>query len=78
MKNRLELINQLCDILYQNSDRLMQIAEDAGVHHTTLKYWLSGRTLFPRSDTLYKVATALGYDICLVKRKGIAKLRRAA
>ena len=30
MKNRLELINQLCDILYQNSDRLMQIAEDAG------------------------------------------------
>jgi hypothetical protein len=36
------------------------IAHEAGVHHITIRYWLSGRTRYARRDTLEKVARAIG------------------
>jgi DNA-binding XRE family transcriptional regulator len=43
------------------------LAHDAGVSPQTIWSWESGRTISPRINTMVKVATALGYDIALVR-----------
>lgn len=39
------------------------IADIAGVHENTLRYWMRGHTKNPRIDTLLSVAAALGYEL---------------
>jgi hypothetical protein len=39
---------------------IYMIAAKSGVHHITIRYWLSGRTENPRNDMLERVARAIG------------------
>lgn len=57
------------------ASRWPQVAEDAGVCLATLYNWCYGSTFNPRLNTVIAVATALGYEVQLIKP---AKLRRAA
>lgn len=60
-----------------NDDEKKGIAEEAGVHWTTLYSWCSYKTFAPRIDTLSKVARAMGYDIVLKRTKAAkAVIRR--
>lgn len=43
------------------------VEEVSGVTNVTLYNWLNGKTLYPRIDTLTKVARVLGYEIVLKK-----------
>jgi len=52
------------DLQYWNVD---WVAQEAGVATSTIYFWLEGRTMYPRLDTITKVARAIGYDIQLVK-----------
>ena len=51
------------------------LAETARVSPCTLYNWLDGTTRFPRLDTIFKVARAMGYDIVLQKRSGHRTLK---
>ena len=60
---------QVIDELQEYTDYgKRDIAEQAGVHWTTLYYWIAGRTQKPRLDTVCRVARALGFDLSLVRR----------
>ena len=73
--NKTRIFIDIIHLLWQYNDAgLRSIAEEANVHWTTLYGWRSGKTIAPRSDTLFRVAAALGYDIKLVKKK--LQLRR--
>ena len=54
---------------------IAHIEEESGVTNQTLYNWLNGITMFPRIDTLTKVAEAMGFEIALVKAKGGKKER---
>ena len=55
---------------------ILDVAEQAGVHYTTLYHWLDGRTKTPHLRTFLKVAIVLGYEIQLARIQG--QLRIAA
>jgi DNA-binding phage protein len=51
-------------------------AEFAGVAPATIYFWLDGTTRQPRLTTIIKVASAVGFDIALIKQS--VKLREAS
>jgi len=53
--------------LYEHHE-LVDLAEEAGVHASTLRNWVNDNTLCPQLRTFYPVAFALGYDLKLVKQ----------
>ncbi len=61
------------DIIHElwkySTEGIKDIAEQAGVHWTTLYAWKSGATNAPRLDKIAPVARVLGYDIILRKTK---------
>lgn len=56
----LELIHELWK--YGNF-HIKDIAEEAGVHFTTLYNWRNAKVVSPRLNTLIAVAEALGYTV---------------
>ena len=73
MDKKTALLLQIIDLLYMR--HVETIAENAGVGVSTLYKWMDGTTENPRSDTLFKVAEALGLEISW---KVSRKLKRVA
>ena len=51
------------------------VAQSAPVGVSTIYNWLEGRTMYPRLDTLTKVARVVGFEIQLVR---VAKPKKKA
>jgi hypothetical protein len=68
---------QIIDLLwgYQGED-LKGLAEEAGIHWTTLYNWQRGCTYAPRLDKIAAVAAVMGYTIVLKRTSTIPTLRR--
>lgn len=75
MSTRHQLFLEMIHQLY-NTD-LKQLAKDAEVSISTLYNWTYGTTISPRSDTLFRVAAALGYKIEWKRSRSIGR-RKAA
>ena len=43
------------------------VASEANVAPSTIYFWLDGTTMFPRLDTIAKVARVVGFEIKLVR-----------
>jgi DNA-binding phage protein len=67
---------QIIDLLwgYQGED-LKGLAEEAGIHWTTLYKWQRGGTYAPRLDKTAAVAAVMGYTIVLKRNAGKPVLR---
>ena len=63
-----EVFNEIKDLMMGYNT--VWLADTARVSHATLYKWMDGTTRFPRLDTIFKVARAMGYDIVLQKRAG--------
>ena len=63
----LEIISLL--LTYNDAEK-KRVAEEAGVHWTTIYNWTHGATLNPHIGTLVKVAEVLGYEVALRRIKG--------
>lgn len=61
MEERDKLFIQIIHMLH--SQHIETVAENADVSIGTLYKWMHGETLNPHSDTLFKVAKALGFHI---------------
>lgn len=75
----IRLFNQILDELgaYHGAE-LHRLAEDAGVSITTLYKWQGDPPMSPQLRTFFNVATAMGYELRLVKVRGKHHIRRAA
>ena len=49
---------------------VMDVAERAGVHFTTLYNWMRYETMWPSTRTLFAVAGALGFELKWVRKRG--------
>ena len=67
----IDIIDELADLTTQETKDL---ALDAGVHFTTLYAWRRGKTWTPRLDCFVRVASALGYELVLQKRRSTLRL----
>jgi len=70
---RAQVFLTLLDYINKSGKDLRDIAHEAGVAESTLYFWLSGYTRFPRLDTVVKVATALGLTVTLQKTRANKK-----
>jgi len=74
-----EIFIMLLDALMgMKKEDLVEIAEEAEVSYNTLYCWLYGNTCNPHLNTILKVATALDFEIIMVrknKKKSTANLR---
>jgi DNA-binding phage protein len=66
MKNRTEIVNELCAAIEQDRRSIFNIALAAGVDQFTLYRWLRGATANPRIDTIAKVAQVLGMQVAFI------------
>lgn len=66
-KIQAKMFKDLINHIPQHWEGQVILAHDAGVCPATLWSWVSGRTISPRINTMVKVATAIGYDIALVR-----------
>jgi DNA-binding phage protein len=74
--DRLDVFLQIIDLIHPLNDaQRKHLAEEANVHWYTLYNWTSYKVLNPNSDTMARVANALGYELCLRKVKGKPKLK---
>lgn len=65
--SRAQLVNELVDCICADSRTYHDLAAVSEVSPTTLHNWVVGKTMYPRIDTLLKVANALGYTITLTR-----------
>ena len=70
-----KLFAEVVDLL--QGECIGDVAERAGVSHTTLFRWRCGRTKYPQLRTVIAVAEACGCTLALV-RQAKARLRRVA
>lgn len=69
-KNREKIFLEMIDHLNRyNMAEKKWIAEEAGIHWTTLYSWCALKTWSPQIRTLAAVARALGYDIVLKRHR---------
>ena len=61
------MLKELVRHIPRTWEGMQDLAHQANVSPVTLWYWVEGRTISPRINTMIKVATALGYDIGLTK-----------
>lgn len=67
---RFEVFLEIIGRLWQfDGEQLLELAETAGVHWTTLYNWRTGEVTHPTMRTFIPVAEALGYEVRLVRRK---------
>ncbi len=50
---------------------IMEVAEEAGVHYTTLYLWLRGKTKAPKLSTLLQVAPVIGLTLSFQYQQAI-------
>jgi transcriptional regulator with XRE-family HTH domain len=60
MKERAQIVDDVCEAIRRSPYSIEKIAERAGVHPITIYLWLNGTTANPQADTLDKVARVLG------------------
>jgi DNA-binding phage protein len=60
MKERAEIVDDVCEAIRRSPSSLFNLAQKAGVSQMTLYCWLEGKTTNPKADTLDKVCRALG------------------
>lgn len=67
--DKVHLVEEIVGRLYGDKpdQTLAEISERSQIAVSTLRNLNSGKTLFPRTDTLWKMATACGAKIGLVK-----------
>lgn len=81
---KLKPTNEIFDTLWpelakMEADEREEIATKAGCHKNTLYNWAFGATHNPYSNTLIKVARAMGYEVYMTKRiHQLHRRRRAA
>lgn len=75
--HRHAIFMQIIDLLwgYDGQD-LKGLAEQAGIHWTTLYKWQRGGTYAPRLDKIAAVAAVMGYTIVLKRTSTMPALRR--
>jgi hypothetical protein len=74
---RHQIFIQIIDLLWAYEGQpLKALADEAGVHWTTLYKWQRGGTYAPRLDKIAAVAIVLGYEIHLKRTAGAPALRR--
>lgn len=72
---RHQIFLQIIAILWEHDGAsMLDLADRAGCHWTTLYNWRTGVVGAPRLDKIADVAQELGYELTLVKRR--AALRR--
>ena len=71
------VFRQLLDLLWgYNGEALKELADEAGIHWTTIYAWQRGTTYAPRIDKIAAVAKVLGYTLTLTKSSSTPALRR--
>lgn len=60
MKERAQIVNDMCEAIRRSRLSVETIAARAGVSALTIRLWLTDRTQNPKADTLDKVCRALG------------------
>ena len=73
-KRRHKLFLQIIAELHKHN--IGAIATKSEVHWTTLYNWINGDVYTPRSDTLFRVAAALGFELKWERKT--AKRKKAA
>ena len=73
----MKIFEDIKDVLA--STNIKWVAAHANVSESCLYNWVSGQTMYPRLDTITKVADCLGFDIKMLKKKSkVVVLKRAA
>lgn len=74
--NAVEVLNTILDELEGLSTReMLDLAEDAGLHFTTLYKWRREGVRRPHLNSFWRLAEALGYEITMRRAQ---RLRHAA
>lgn len=76
-ENDLEAIlffNKICNVL--NNADLKWVEDNSDVKVQTMRNWINGDTYLPTSRTLFAVATAIGFKISAIQRKGFMVPKR--
>lgn len=66
MKDRIDIVNELCAAIEKDPRSIFNIAQGAGVSVATLFLWLNGKTSNPNVGTLDRVARVLGLQLALL------------
>jgi DNA-binding phage protein len=66
MKNRTEIVNELCAAIEQDRRSVFNIAKAAGISDKALYCWLRGATANPKIDSIAKVAQVLGLQVAFI------------
>lgn len=74
---RHEVFRQLLDLLWgYHGEALKDLADEAGMHWTTIYAWQRGLTYAPRIDKIAAVAAVVGYRLELKISSATPVLRR--
>ena len=74
---RHEVFRQLLDLLWgYHGEALKDLADEAGMHWTTIYAWQRGLTYAPRIDKIAAVAAVVGYKLELEISSATPVLRR--
>lgn len=61
------LISKELRLHIANKKTMKSIAEETGLHHTTISKLVSGETTLPRMDTIMRIFKYLGYKLVAMK-----------
>jgi DNA-binding phage protein len=76
-KNALSAFNHVLDELHGlSSEEMMDLAEEAGVHFTTLYKWRREAPRRPQLGTFWRVMEAFGYELVFRRRIGAMRAGR--
>jgi|HubBroStandDraft_6_1064221.scaffolds.fasta_scaffold26722_6 DNA-binding phage protein len=78
MKERAEIVDDVCEAIRRSHLSLFNLAQKAGVSEQTLYFWLEGKTANPKADTLDKVCRALGLRLAFADGRFVSSAKVSA